>query len=39
MTDNKENRSDIHSHRVVGSYIRTFWKRLLRAFLESGNVG
>ncbi|MEK4361972.1 substrate-binding domain-containing protein [Paenibacillus sp. FSL M8-0212] len=32
MADNKENRSDIHSHRVVGSYIRTFWKKVPASF-------
>ncbi|MET1171601.1 substrate-binding domain-containing protein [Paenibacillus amylolyticus] len=32
MTDNKENRGDIHSHRVVGSYIRTFWKKVAAIF-------
>ena len=39
MTDNKVNRGDIHSHRVVGSYIRTFWKKVAAISLESGNVG
>ncbi|MDT9720939.1 substrate-binding domain-containing protein [Paenibacillus sp. ClWae2A] len=32
MMDNQVNRNDIHSHRVEGSYIRTFWKKIGASF-------